>query len=1104
MYTIYDLEISKEILSSLTFVAIESGITFNNKLQFNNIIYKLYNYLKDDIIFEDGIKINESLKEKINEFKNIYNELPDPGVKNGYKHLFTLNSNDTTGSKFADMEKIEAVIGETYEFPYFFIPEGFGSTLHYRFSVYRGTDGYERYVNSSTSIPENTAYFKLALEAQSTKYVACLKFYNSEDILISTTTYNGSTSYKPTSYTTFKINYLFHTTKLIGCYQYVENDFSIDESNLSNINIDNLNIDDIYYSSEVTFGKDNEEVTINHLLNKKLNGENFGFKYGTIQTYLNKTCEYDKNIFKFLTITANEEKTSYTGYVSTYPLYATNVDGELGLWFLNTYDATPVRVFKSNNGEVWEEIKSNISSELPYTKDAIIVKATPLSYVAEKVIYSNYPIYYSLAGTNFEDDITTTALEEGNTFKLYRNSDEDFTLDRMPLGASFYFGKHKIEDSPRFPLIFRAMDYTNNINTAQGDENWLPKDSVYCETAHLIDELAFHSHKNYDNAEILYHNSHLPRWLNSDAPYGEWWQKINDYDTPSINENMYHSTLSKGFEFGHRAGFLYHFDPKERALLQPFNGWNDYKGLKVLLLDSKEKPESTSYPYRPKIYKAAGGSTVGILRPYFVKEMKYHLNETSANNSSVQLDDFLCTRTSPYFWCRNKGTNRGQYADGTSNGTSAFYGKPVRPVVCLPTDVKISKEPDEYGIFKLDLGIEETFDISLEFKIERQIEVNETISYEIERQITISSENSFKIKREIGISSFNEYQIERIIYKNSSTKYPLNRSLISSITLTYPTERVMNYFYTFKYPTALKIIRDIELKYPLQRDIIEEFSIEEKFEISRYVLINVIERFKNLERNVLGLVNPQFTIRRFIQEEIESIAETVREVIKHQDFNFELERRIEKNINLLSPLRRKVIEDIERDYEISRDIFKAEVSSFDIQRTVRKDIEIEYSIRRCIENQTEATYELLRFISEPYITKYNLQRSILNKATNKYPLQRNIKKEEAVSLTFNIIRDILLNTKFFAKVNRHVLENYSDDKETCREIIKDIELINENFKREVLQNMEDNYPTKRFITSDTDKYVSKSNLILYTQLLKEEIAEYIDLRIAQEFEKRNL
>ena len=1103
MYTIYDLEISKEILSSLTFIAIESGITFNNKLQFNNIIYKLYNHLKDDFDFENGIKVNETLKSKINDFKNIYLELPDPNIEDGYKHLFTINSNDNAGTKFVDMEKIESTIGETYEFPYFFVPEGTGSNLYYRFSVFR-SDGYERFVGSSTAIPTNTAYFKLTLEAQSSRYIAYIKFYNSEEELISTISYNGSSSYSPSDYPTFKINYLYHSNKIIECYNYLKNDFTIDENNLLNINIDNLNIDDVYYSSEIGFEKDNEEITINHLLNKRLNGEEFGFRYGTIQTHLNKICKFDGNVFKFLTITANEDETSYTGYVSTYPLYATNVNNELGLWFLSTYDKTPVKVFKSTNGSTWEEIKRNISSALPYDTDAIIVTSTALSYAGEDIVYSNYPVFYSLTGTNFEDEVSTIALENDNTFKLYRNSDEDFTLDRMPLGASFYFGKHKIEDSPRFPLIFRAMDYTNNINTAQNNDNWLPKDSVYCETPHLIDKLSFHNYKNNSSVNIMYENSHLPRWLNSDAPYGEWWEKINDDDSPSTPENMYNNNVSKGFEFGHRAGFLYHFDPKERALLQPFNGWDYYKGLKVLLLDKSETPDSFSKTYRPKIYKACGKSTIGILRPYFVKEMKYHRHADSAKMCSTQLNDFVCTKSDSFFWCRNKGTNNGQYSDLSSNGSPAYYGKAVRPVVCIDKDTKVIREPDEYGIFKLDLGIEETFDVSLEFEIERQIEVNETISYEVERQITISSKNSFEIKREIGISSFNEYPVERIIYKNSSTKYPLNRSLISSITLTYPTERLVNYFYTFKYPTALKIIRDTELKYPLQRDIIEEFSIEEKFEISRYVLVNIIERFNNLERNVLGIVNPQFTIRRFIQEEIESIAETVREVIKHQDFNFELERRIEKNINLDSPLRRKVVEDIERYFEISRDIFEAEVSSFEIQRTIRKDIENEYPTRRYVEKNIAVNYELLRFISEPYVSKFNLQRDILNNSLNKYPLQRKIKKEEIVSLTFNIIRDILNNTEFLGKVNRYVLENYSDDKETVREIIRDIEIINDNLKREVVVNMEENYPTKRFINSDTDKYVSKSNLILYTQLLKEEIAQYIDLRIAEEFEKRNL
>ena len=75
MYTIYDKEIDKQTLSSLSFIALQAGIRFSNKNQFNNIMYKLYEYLKDDIIFDNGITITETIKVKINNFKNIYLEI---------------------------------------------------------------------------------------------------------------------------------------------------------------------------------------------------------------------------------------------------------------------------------------------------------------------------------------------------------------------------------------------------------------------------------------------------------------------------------------------------------------------------------------------------------------------------------------------------------------------------------------------------------------------------------------------------------------------------------------------------------------------------------------------------------------------------------------------------------------------------------------------------------------------------------------------------------------------------------------------------------------------------------------------------------------------
>lgn len=1160
MYTIYDLEIRKEILSSLTFVAIESGITFNNRLQFDNIIYKLYNYLKDDLDFENGIKINETLKQKINDFKNIYLELPNPPLEDGEKFRCELpkGSQSLQQPFVKEMKPVPACeVDEYIHFPYKFKVHSSSTNgnMYYRIILVRKTDGYETSFGDSAS-HSSAVYGKIRVRTDSNRYVGYMDLYDKDDIVVKTSGYSGSTSYNPAEYDVKCC--IYNGSYPIHVYEELSYDFTIDEENIKNLNSDILVNGDIYHSTEIAFGNDNEEITINHLLGKTLNGESFGFKYGTIQTHLNKICKFDKNIFKFLTITANEDETTFTAYVSTYPLYATNVNNELGLWFLNTSDSIPVRVFKSENGEVWKEVKKNISSALPYKTDAIIVQTTALSYAGEDIVYSNYPVFYSLAGSNFEDGVSTTALEEGNTFKLYRNSDEDFTLDRMPLGASFYFGKHKIEDSPRFPLIFRPMDYTNNINTAQGDENWLPSDSVYCETPHLIDKLSFHNSKNNSNANIMYENSHLPRWLNSDAPYGEWWSQINEYDTPSILENMDNNDVSKGFEFGHRAGFLYHFDPKERALLQPFNGWSVYKGLKVLLLDKNETPDSFSKTYRPKIYKACGSSTVGILRPYFVKEMKYHRHANSAKECSTQLNDFVCTKTDSFFWCRNKGTNNGQYSDLSSNGNPAYYGRAIRPVVCLPTDTKVIREPDEHGIFKLDLGIEELIDVRVDYETEINILENSETSFSTNLETVENVELIFGTERIVGLGFNENFETKLTILNNVKLLFDLNRYVVNSTEKTFATKRVANFFHALKYETRLKTLENTEKSFYTLRETIEEFKVQNNFELERRILENIKVNYE-VCREVLGVVNPTFNTKRMVQENIVLLYDTNLQSITHRDFIFETALKTQKNTTISNSTRRRTTVNNEQLFETSRKVYKASVFDFETQLDILNSVDREYFTKRLLEATISPIFETLRYLAAPTIETFNTERYLVENGTVKYPTHRIVEKYNETVSTFPlqrlilanadlnyetfrntlqdvlnenvIIRNIVNSFEFKEKVQRYVLENISCDEETIRRTLKDMAIINEAVRfsletvendestiRYITQNIESSgdternivsvvectFSTRRAVSTTIGKYVSKENLTLYTNLLKQEIVEYVDLRIAQEFAKRNL
>ena len=205
-------------------------------------------------------------------------------------------------------------------------------------------------------------------------------------------------------------------------------------------------------------------------------------------------------------------------------------------------------------------------------------------------------------------------------------------------------------------------------------------------------------------------------------------------------------------------------------------------------------------------------------------------------------------------------------------------------------------------------------------------------------------------------------------------------------------------------------------------------------------------------------------------------------------------------------------------------------------------------------------YETCRYLSKPEILRYTTERVINQNTKNSFPILRNIKRNitsintfetnriilETIEKKYKSMRDILVNeilnsdllrtivnsTEFISNTERIILENYSDDINLGRYIIEQFNSTNElmrnlvvneeviiptelNFVqsiftenitvREVLKMCENTHATKRVVTdSDNTKYVSKANLMLYTVLLRQEIGTYIETRIAEEFEKRNL
>ena len=98
-----------------------------------------------------------------------------------------------------------------------------------------------------------------------------------------------------------------------------------------------------------------------------------------------------------------------------------------------------------------------------------------------------------------------------------------------------------------------------------------------------------------------------------------------------------------------------------------------------------------------------------------------------------------------------------------------------------------------------------------------------------------------------------------------------------------------------------------------------------------------------------------------------------------------------------------------------------------------------------------------------------------------------------------------MSASFENRIKRYITENFTLDKEAERRVVEDMTKINEAM-RYTLANAEEDAPTKRVISTDEDKtkYVSKHNLLVYTNLLRSEIISLVDARIDEAFASRGL
>lgn len=1176
MYQLYDTQINKDILASLSYIALESGINFSNKEQFHNILYKLYHFTKDSFVFNEGIQINEELKAKIEEFKNIYIDLPDPNIEDSEEFFGTVATNDSSGSIFANIEPVEAVVGEKKYLPYRFECATTGSYLYYRFTVYRASDGYERLIGASVSIPPNTSYFKLALEAQSTRYVVHIEFYSDDGSLLSILSNNATTSYSPTEYTTAKITYVYHTKATIDVYELTEYNFDITEDNLANIDTTSLVTGDVYYASEfIDYSNKKRAVRLYSLINKKINEEPMDKPFEEVE-YLSRTevMTGERNgLCDFFFVMKNEATNDYRAVISNYPLYYTDKNGEDGFWGVNVGTSYYFKVYESIDGYVFDETSSGVLNASRVKGNEYYVSSTPFHIKGYKLHYNNYPIYYSYrdyatllyvaktlecslaeASEFLEDENNVMLFDEiepraysDYSLVLYKNSNVQFPMKRLPLGAQVKLGHHRIEDSVKFPLVWKVLDYPSKMNGVT-----YPPKSVMIQTAFSIDAMQMGI-----NGQIIYTPFDLlpyVRWANSEAEAGKWWSPAIENEKEPNADNC-----STNGAYSHRAGFLYNWLKEEKELLLPITS-DDYTNQRILNLLGDESPDSSTNPKRPKLFTSFGSSPSWVDNHYFTKHIGHHLNYK--NSAIIDVDDYVCTlKSGSGYWRRQRETNNiNKYGNTAGFGTDFAYNiRGISPMCCITEDVMVNLEPDANGIYSLDLDIEELIETKSVYDCERSVLNNFETSNDTELSILNSFENIFETFKSTGVSFSNIFDTFREVRNSINEKYSVVKHNVVNFMKLFETSRMHNYTHSLKFPTKIGVLANFEKTYATERNTNEEYQVSIKYETERRRLNSFVERFKT-SLITLGLFEKSYQLHRFVRAKKEVVYETQIDTIEHREFDYPLQRFTLQNNTANTPTRIRVTNNFESVFETKRDTHVRNDYFFPAERKIQEPFEVvNENLVRFVEGKSESIYPTFRYMSEPTVVKYNCVRQVTERHALKYSTTRQIIKNlqalenyptnryvmanskhnypllrKTIANVFdevNLLRYVVQNIDFVANCERYILENITNNYELCRSIIEDFEKINEAViytlsnaeeeynseikltqifnldnptLREVVDMIEINYPTKRATTVTTNKYVSKDNLMLYTVLLKQEIATFIEQKIKYELDKRGL
>ena len=1086
MYKLFDIELNKELVSSLAYILLNCGAKIKNKNDFDTIIYKFYNFAKDDLNFENGIVITSILKTKIINFINVVNELPNPSIEGEYIHAFDVPGKKTNADvrfeedyynleKVGDIHMAEGVIYNN------------GTTFCPAFCLEgkRRSDNYitGRWVETK-SFTEEFAYAKVGLKYYSSSYVyVIVELYDEDDNLI--TTYEKSVGNSPH----FKdyditIKYLYdysYAANVYSHYKYLACNDTIHEDTFTSVKIDNLVEGDKYFASDIIENKMFKyEYCIHNIKGKTLNDEKVDNPYAKMLILLNKDmCPGDKLVYKYLTVMKEREGNTLSAFVSTKQFYYTgdttatstypclanisNTDSRLTMYF---------QWYKSvDNGENWTiqtgtiggSTNSFVSNELYHKMDY----RYPIYENGYDVVYNTYPIMYAVTPIKVVTEENVGKFDTNKRLKIWRNADEDFTLYDLPPGTSFYFGKYRVEDSPLSPITFAVTNFDNSL------------DRVCALSTHKLEYMCYNTKetiaqtrdKGYSPKADLY------QWLNSDKKGSEWWQQYYDRDLPPTAENCLAG--SNGHYF-HKSGFLSGFSTAEKSILEDRQlNFKQYNGSGV--------PENIAKVHIPSIDEIVASNTshpTGKANYMYLKaaglhnNLKHHLNnfDKALFEDGDGIGSPISTNTSIFIRYEHG------YNIGTVNGRSssasfvtrdrAFF---VQPFVVLK-NAKVEREPDENGIFRLKFEQEPPQDVVLHTDVERDVTQEYSSSCDIERNVTETVVKEFDVSRVMKFNVFGSanvlrnvthdfsrtHQIVRDLHNKTIRYLDIERNRTVTIVRRANIERQVIGFMTREHSVFREVLEDFRKNYDVERNVRHCFDVVNEYDIERNVLINHITShiilrdveidyllspdiirdvyqaevvYGDVVRDVLAYYDKKFSVERNVRtiDDIAKEIDVLREIIYYVRTPYDIIRNIRMNIaNEFDVIRAKV-RDNAINFDVERTVVESKDTDYDVERLVNKDCIFEADVIRDKIESVENIHDILREVLETITSEGDIERSVIKALRSDFDVIRDMLLSKALEV--DTLRDVLVNTDSSYDIERLIGLLANKEFDICREVL---------------------------------------------------------------------